>query len=43
VDENETRDNSLCVKMWYLLEGKGRLHELGRIVATVEYSRLEVE
>jgi hypothetical protein len=42
VDTNEARDHSLCVWMWYMQKGQSWLHETGRIVATSEYSRLEM-
>jgi hypothetical protein len=35
-------DSSLCVRMWYLSEGEGWLQETCGIVATLEYSGLEV-
>jgi hypothetical protein len=37
------RNSSLCVRVWYLSEGKDRLHEAWRVIATIEHSRLEVE
>jgi hypothetical protein len=42
VDKDETRDSLLPARVWYLLKGKGWLHKTGMVVATIEYSGLEV-
>jgi hypothetical protein len=42
VDKDEAWGSSLCVRMWYLSEGKGWVHETWGIVAIIEDSGLEV-